>query len=647
MRMREGRVGSYPASQRGQNEKNKSTGFRDDFRQLRRAVPVLRQLSPHILLLCLARTAAATFLPYIPIYMSARIVTELTGGRDFRVMVRDALITVSASLVLWFLRELLNRLTMVRQPVLRVNHEMLLNEKAHSMDFLRAEDPDVASLKERVIENTQMFGFGLSRVHWDIANLFGSLLSIATALSLGAEIFRMSKAAQDGLLGLVNRPLGIVLFAAALLLGVGITFVSRRIGQGTFYKRTSKLGEFNSYRAYYQEQYMEDNKAAKDIRIFGQKDFILRELRENAIDPLWELRRKTMNVEVGMQAVVRAWTVVMGGLVYAFVGLKAFSGTLPVGSVVRCYGAVYQLLNAVNGLSGAVLGIRENTAYLKLFFEYMDIPSEMQSGEKSIFSNGDTQIEIEFHEVCFRYPGTEKDAVHKLSLKFRAGEHLAVVGKNGSGKTTMIKLLCRLYEPTSGYITANGTDIREYSYEEYLALFSVVFQDFRLLAFPLGQNVAASMDYDADAVWESLALSGAKERVTEFPQQLENALYKQFDEDGIDISGGEEQKIAIARALYKDAPFVILDEPTAALDPISEYEIYTRFDAIAGGKSAIYISHRLSSCRFCDRIAVFHEGALVQHGKHEKLLEDAQGLYHSLWNAQAQYYNLKETETQE
>lgn len=218
---------------------------------------------------------------------------------------------------------------------------------------------------------------------------------------------------------------------------------------------------------------------------------------------------------------------------------------------------------------------------------------------------------------------------------------IALVGKNGAGKTTFIKLLCRLYEPTEGMITLNGIDIKQYDYEAYLTLFSVVFQDFNLFAFPVRENVATDRNAQDDQVWNCLNLSGIGERVKEMPHNINTNLY-QYDKNGVEISGGEAQKIAIARALYKDAPFVILDEPTSALDPISEYEIYSKFDHLAKDKTSIFISHRMSSCRFCDEIIVLDGGQIVQRGTHETLIKDEINLYASLYQAQAKYY-IKET----
>ena len=223
-------------------------------------------------------------------------------------------------------------------------------------------------------------------------------------------------------------------------------------------------------------------------------------------------------------------------------------------------------------------------------------------------------------------------------MKFKVGKRLAIVGENGSGKTTFIKLLCCLYDPQEGQILLNGIDIRKYRYDDYMNIFSIVFQDFQLISQPLGANVAGSMHYDRDRVQKALVDAGFGERLANLEKGLDTMIYKSLSADGVDVSGGEAQKIAIARALYKDAPFIILDEPTAALDPIAEAEIYGKFDKIAGDKTAIYISHRLSSCKFCDEIAVFHEGEIIQQGSHDSLAADTNGKYYELWNAQAQYY---------
>ena len=262
----------------------------------------------------------------------------------------------------------------------------------------------------------------------------------------------------------------------------------------------------------------------------------------------------------------------------------------------------------------------------------------MYQGSLTVEKRDDNEYFVEFRDVSFRYPNTESYALRHVNLKFRIGEKLAIVGKNGSGKTTFIKLMCRLYDPTEGQILLNGVDIRKYDYDEYMSIFSIVFQDFRLFGFRLGENVAAGSSYDPQRAAHCLEQAGFGERLAAMPEGTDTFLYKEFDESGMEISGGEAQKVALARALYKDAPFLILDEPTSALDPVSEYEVYSSFNEIAGDKTTIYISHRLASCRFCDKIMVFDNGQIVQKGTHNSLIADTCGKYHALWHAQAQYY---------
>lgn len=294
-----------------------------------------------------------------------------------------------------------------------------------------------------------------------------------------------------------------------------------------------------------------------------------------------------------------------------------------------------QNIYALTTLTGEM---KTNADYLEKTFEFLDIPNSMYQGSLTTEKRADCRYEVEFKDVSFQYPGSDIWALRHVNMKFKIGKRLAIVGENGCGKTTFIKLLCRLYDPQEGQILLNGIDIRKYRYDDYMGIFSVVFQDFQLICQPLGANVAGGINYDSDRVKKALVDAGFGERLSHMEKGLDTMIYKNLSEDGVDVSGGEAQKIAIARALYKDAPFIILDEPTAALDPIAEAEIYSKFDQITGHKTAIYISHRLSSCKFCDEIAVFHQGRVIQQGTHESLVNERNGKYYELWNAQAQYY---------
>ena len=296
-----------------------------------------------------------------------------------------------------------------------------------------------------------------------------------------------------------------------------------------------------------------------------------------------------------------------------------------------------RFVNAVTGLVSGLALLRENNEYLLQQYRFLDLPNDMYQGTLAVEKRDDIDYEIAFQDVSFRYPGTENWVLRHVDMKFRVGDKLAIVGENGSGKTTFIKLLCRLYDPTEGRILLNGIDITRYRYEEYLSLFSVVFQDYRLFQFSLADIVASSLEWDEEKVRRCLVQAGFGDRLAQLEKGIHTGLGRDYENDGIDLSGGEAQKVALARALYKDAPFVVLDEPTAALDPIAEAAVYENFRNIVEHKTAVFISHRLSSCRFCDDIIVFDKGQLVQRGRHDVLAEQ-EGKYRQLWNAQAQYY---------
>ena len=244
----------------------------------------------------------------------------------------------------------------------------------------------------------------------------------------------------------------------------------------------------------------------------------------------------------------------------------------------------------------------------------------------------------------FKYPSAENYALRNVNLKIENGEHLAVVGRNGSGKTTFIKLMCRLYDVTDGEILINGTDIKEYTRESITGLYSVVFQDFKIFSVSLKDNICASSDFDSDRFYACLENANIKDRAERLADKENTYLYKDLDETGVEISGGEAQKLALARALYKDAPVVILDEPTAALDPIAENELYLKYNEMTSGKISFFISHRLSSTRFCDRILLVKDGKIAESGTHDELMA-LKGLYYRMYQVQSYYYKENRGET--
>lgn len=381
---------------------------------------------------------------------------------------------------------------------------------------------------------------------------------------------------------------------------------------------------------------LKDYRLGKEIRTYGFGSLLLSRMRELA-DSLWRRSEHAQKKRDFLRALAASFGVLGLLFAYGFAGLKAMAGLATVGEVTVYVGAVTSLAAAIRLMIETVGTLNLQRKYLKEYEDFLAIPSQRYDGTLPVEKRTDDDYEIEFRHVSFRYPNQKQESLRDVSFLLKKGVKLAVVGPNGAGKTTFIKLLCRLYDPTEGEITLNGIDIRKYDYQEYLSLLSVVFQDFCLFSMELGENVAADTKYDEEKVWECLIKAGMEDRVLEMEKGLHTGLY-QKEKEGVEISGGEAQKVAIARALYKDAHIVVLDEPTSALDSFSEYEIYRRFDELVEGKTSIYISHRMSSCRFCDEILVFDGGRIVQYGSHEVLMREGEGLYRKMWDAQANYY---------
>ena len=308
---------------------------------------------------------------------------------------------------------------------------------------------------------------------------------------------------------------------------------------------------------------------------------------------------------------------------------------ISIGSFTMYISAVTTFASSFKSVINSLMEIRAYDMYYDKLDEYLSVPLRLRSGIKGKVPKGD--YTIEFKNVSFKYSGSNKYVLKNINLTIKGGQKLSIVGENGAGKTTFVKLLTRLYDPVEGEILLNGKNIKDIDYEEYMSVFSTVFQDYKLFSFSLKDNVALALPMDEEKVVKTLEHAGFGIKLNKLPKGINTTVYKNFDESGFEPSGGEGQKIALARALYKNAPVVILDEPTAALDPRAEYEIYQQFNEMVNGKTAVYISHRLSSTKFCDVIAVFDNGEIIEYGTHDELLEK-NGTYSELFNMQAQFY---------
>ena len=609
--------------------------IRQGLRYALREWNIFWKLSPNFFIATFACAALTALSPYATVWLSAQLVGELAGNRDLHRLTTLVLWILGTTAVLTFLRSTAFHWKEAETDDLWRRHNKTYMDKQMSLDYVDEDSQRVYDMYSQIMQNANLSGAGGTICILQVEQIMTALFQILGGIVLSWGLF--ASAVPDGTLAFLSHPAFVLVFFAVM---AGVACLSPVFaGQAAKYMPlVQESGKLGNRMFHIQLSLPEDPKNALDLRIYNQYQNVVSDQMMNVYgsdSTFFRLRRGRMGVLKSASSSVSA---LLMGFVYLFVCLKACGGAFGLGETAQYLGAATNLFQGLVTLVNMLADLEINGVYMKNIFTYLDLPNNMYQGSLTTEKRSDRQYTVEFRDVSFRYPGSEQYALRHLNMKFKVGERLAVVGMNGSGKTTFIKLLCRLYDPTEGVILLNGIDIRKYRYDEYMDIFSVVFQDFRLLALPLGQNVATRQNYDAARVTDCLNKAGFGERLAKMPQGLETSLYKELDENGVTVSGGEAQKIAIARALYKDAPFIVLDEPTAALDPVAEAEIYAKFNEIAGDKTAIYISHRLSSCKFCDEIAVFDHGEVVQQGTHEALLSDTNGKYCELWNAQAQYY---------
>lgn len=571
---------------------------------------------------------------YLGLFFTARLIDSLTAG-DFHHAFFYAGLVILGTMCFGALGILFGGLTAKSYNRLRIGFYIMVREKAIALDYETMEQPDVTGRLARSERTVQMHG-GLQSIVAVYRNLLESLLTIAMAVGLTAVLCFAWPKAQSGIFAIISHPAVSVAFVAAFSCGVILIYgkvnrLFQRKNEEIFQNHT----DVEMQLGYMLNSILKDYKAGKVIRIYDMKEMLLSNFRKfndqsSAFFGRWN--------DVGNQGTLRRNAVngIYVVFAYLFVAVKVLAGAITIGAFTQYAGALAKLAKGFQDLVENSARLSRTCVYMEDFLDFLNTESSHAVGSIPVEKRLDGEYEIEFKDVSFHYPGSEEMVLKHVNCKLNMKNKLALVGKNGAGKTTFIKLLCRLYEPTEGSITLNGIDIRKYREDEYRELFGVVFQDFKLFAFSVWCNLAAGYEKDEKRLWDCLERAGAAEFVRGLPKGADTILYKS-KEGGVDISGGEAQKLALARALYKDAPFVVLDEPTAALDPISEAQVYAGFHEMVKDKTSIYISHRMSSCRFCDDIVVFDQGRIVERGSHEELLA-RQGQYAGMWNAQAKYY---------
>lgn len=599
-----------------------------------KVVHLVKRLDSGYMPLMIVSQCLGALQPYILLWTGSRILDYILENRSMEETMRLVVWTVLGTMLLGMIRWILEGILSVKRHMLREKVTMAISVKSLQLDYEVLEKQETLELIHRAKEGMNSNG---NIAHF--CDQLGSVVALVAGIVYSVVLFAgvcvpVKTVRTDAVTGVLNAWWSpFLLLAVCILMFLWAMVIQKREGvrsQKNFDRNVTynrRFGYFFGFLTRYKE--------GKDIRLYQMQDMItegLRECNENNEKNSRIMMREVNRSNVGRWAI----NLVLQAACYLYVGLKAMAGLVSVGSVLQYVGAFGKFCDGIAGLLSVYVKVDVQSKYLALFEDFMELENKKYEGTLPVEKRDDNKYEIEFRDVSFRYPNSPEYVLSHVNATLRIGEKTAMVGPNGAGKTTFIKLLCRLYDPTEGEILLNGINIKLYDYREYMSLFSVVFQDFQLFAFSVAENVATSMEYDEKKITDCIGAAGLAKRLAELPEGIRTNLY-QLQEGGVEVSGGEAQKLAIARALYKDAPFVVLDEPTSALDPVAEYDIYKRFDDLVQDKTAVYISHRMSSCRFCNNIFVFEEGKIVQKGSHDSLIKE-DGLYSRLWNAQARYY---------
>lgn len=603
--------------------------MKERFHAICRFLTMVSQGNHRVLFWLLGSAFAAATLPYLSLFFSARILNLLLA-KSYRACLYTVVVFLLTQYGLGLFEKICRQYLDGQKELCLARTEQKITAKALELEFEKFEKTETMD----AIRRTNVSSMGSGNVGDQlivIHTLITSLLSVLYALFFLLRLFLMSDSSRNNFF-----TSSFSMLALLLLCGVQLALSSRINRRSTQKKIELNQGNDHSNSvANYLVNVMLEERRANDIRI-GHLDHFLDVQFGKAMEhflPMYLDFARFSAITDGKNALL---SLLSNFAAYLVIGARALYGVLPIGDVLLYAGSVTRAMSDLQTFLATGSEFDYINSYLSTYEDFIAQPSMAYDGTLPIEKRDDGQYEFAFHDVSFSYPGTNIPVLEHVTLSFAVGEKTALVGRNGAGKTTLIKLLCRLYEPTSGYITLNGIDIRKYSYKEYTQAFSVVFQDFHLFSLPLDENIAAGTEIDEAALQSSLAKVGLTDRVQQLPQGVRTRLYNN-NGSGVDLSGGEAQRTAIARALYKDAPFVILDEPTAALDPIAEAEIYEQFSQMTAGKTAVYISHRMSSCKFCDRIIVLDHGRIAEDGTHDTLLAN-HGIYANLYETQAQYY---------
>ncbi len=542
---------------------------------------------------------------------SLSLIINSLEKKDYQLSIIIGGLIVLINLIFNFLNKLFKRLIEVEETALKEAVHVQVTSKLMRLPFAYLEDPHYLDLKERAkfaIENQNTISNFLNSVS-QLLQYFFTLLGLITIILLFDYWI-------------------VVVLVAAIIVNVVLLLLSMKT-QIKFYH---DLIPINRKFGYFYNTIL-DEKRAKDYRMYSigqllqQKNIIYASETQKYIQRFFAVMG---SLATGAQITNHIQT----ALIYILVALKTIKNKLPISTFSLYISCALSFSQTVTKMIDVGITYLQMLQYLGPFIQLIELEEEEQFGSIPLTEEIKT---IEFRHVSFSYPRSKEYILKNVSFTIEPHEKIAIVGLNGAGKSTLIKLLCRLYKPNEGDILVNGVSIYEYEYNSYIKQISAVFQDYKLFAYTLKENIL-NEDGDEKIAYEVACKVGLKDKLNQLPNGINSLYTKSFSEGGIELSGGEAQKVAIARALYKNASLVILDEPTSALDPLTEAEIYQNFNDLVQDKTAIYISHRMSSCVFCDRIIVFDQGEIKDFDSHENLIKKTDRLYYKMFMTQAQNY---------
>lgn len=571
-------------------------------------------------------------MPFINIWFTSKIIDLLDVGTSMSDLAVYIGLAVGINAVLFFINYFLGDIYFMFRSLMYNKELQNISAKLFKAEYQKLESSDFKELIHKHSEAQDRVFSSFVQFSWMMRDFISGAVTLIISVIIIIPLLKIGFT-KTGDTYFESPVFLLTIFGAIAIMAVIILIVATQMNKAWFkagdeYSRLDRI-------FYYFLNIFSDYNTGKEIRLYKEQNLI----EHTATDKLLTDGEKLLKKASLHTAKSSSFVAILGALVgfgiYLFIGVKGLYGLFGIGSLVLYCGSFMQIINGIIKMAVTFGKTAEMVPLVNYYFDIVNTKDDMTYGAKELDLSD--KFEIEFKNVSFKYPNMESYALKNINIKINNGEHLAVVGRNGSGKTTFIKLMCRLYDVTDGEILINGINIKEYSKESIISLYSVVFQDFKIFSTTLAQNISTNEEYDKERLYDALDKANIKDRVLKMENKECTYLYKDLDKAGVEISGGEAQKLALARALYKDAPIVILDEPTAALDPIAEHEIYNRFNSFVENKTAIYISHRLSSCVFCDKIAVFDKSKLVESGTHQELLTAGEK-YFELWNAQAKYY---------